>query len=175
MFCVVPVMEGKPRSVGTIPDIWRGPGNPKHIHLLDNDFFGQERSEWRARLQEIRDGKFRVCFNQGINIRMIDQETAEALASVPYYDDGFKVRRLYTAWDNIGDEKRFFDGIAMLERAGIPPRNVLAYMLVGWDKRETWERVMYRLNKMKALGIRPYPMIYDPIHARRTIRDVSSQ
>lgn len=168
-FCVVPVMEGKPRSVGTIFDIWRGPGNPKHIHLLDNDFFGQEKREWEARLQEIRNGKFKVCFNQGVNIRMIDQETAEALASVPYYDDGFKVRRLYTAWDNLSDERRFFDGIATLERAGIPPRNVLAYMLVGWDKRETWERVMYRLNKMKALGIRPYPMVFDPIHSRRTI------
>ena len=33
-------------------------------------------------------------------------------------------------------------------------------MLIGYDKRETWERVLYRFNKMVARQIRPYPMIY---------------
>ena len=33
-------------------------------------------------------------------------------------------------------------------------------MLIGYDKRETWERVMYRFQKMTARGIRPYPMVY---------------
>lgn len=168
-FCVVPGKEGPPRPVATIADIWRGDGRPKNLHLLDNDFFGQPKASWEARLKEIRDGNFKVCFNQGINIRMITQEAAEAIASVRYYDDGFKVRRLYTVWDNIGDEKRFFQGIETLDRAGIPPRNVMAYMLIGYDKRETWERVFYRLNKMAALGIRPFPMIFDPLNSRRTL------
>lgn len=159
-FCVVPAKEGKPRSVSTIADIWRGEPHPKHLHLLDNDFFGQPREQWEARISEIRDGKFRVCFNQGINIRMIDEVSAAALASVPYYDDGFNDRRLYTAWDNIGDEARFFRGIETLQRHGVPPTHVMAYMLVGYDRKETWERVMYRFNKMVSLGIRPFPMVY---------------
>ncbi len=168
-FCVVPGKEGAPRPVATIADIWRGPGHPKHLHLLDNDFFGQPKPSWQARLSEIRDGGFKVCFNQGINIRMIDDESAQAIASVPYYDDGFTVRRIYTAWDNIGAEARFFRGIETLERAGIPPRNVMAYMLIGYDKRETWERVFSRHNKMVALGIRPYPMVFDPIRGHRRL------
>jgi len=159
-FCVVPKKEGKPRSVNTIASIWRGDPYPKHIHLLDNDFFGQPREQWEARIDEIRSGGFKVCLNQGINIRMIDDESAKALASIPYYDDGFKVRRLYTAWDNIGDEDRFFKGVDTLERYGIPPRNLLVYMLVGYDKKETWERLFYRFNKMSEREIRPYPMIY---------------
>ena len=159
-FCVVPKKEGKPRSVNTIASIWRGDPYPKHIHLLDNDFFGQPREQWEARIDEIRSGGFKVCLNQGINIRMIDDESAKALASIPYYDDGFKVRRLYTAWDNIGDEDRFFKGVDTLERHGIPPRNLLVYMLVGYDKKETWERLFYRFNKMVEREIRPYPMIY---------------
>ena len=159
-FCVVPKKEGKPRSVNTIASIWRGDPYPKHIHLLDNDFFGQPREQWEARIDEIRFGGFKVCLNQGINIRMIDDESAKALASIPYYDDGFKVRRLYTAWDNIGDEDRFFKGVDTLERHGIPPRNLLVYMLVGYDKKETWERLFYRFNKMSEREIRPYPMIY---------------
>jgi hypothetical protein len=91
---------------------------------------------------------------------MVDDESAAALASIPYYDDSFSKRRLYTAWDSLGDEKRFFTGIATLERHGVPPTNVLAYMLVGYDKREDWGRVLYRFEKMRALGIRPFPMIY---------------
>lgn len=168
-FCVVPGKEGPPKPVANIFDIYRGGNHPKHIHLLDNDFFGQPKTEWQARLRELREGNFRVCFNQGINIRMITEESAEGLASVQYFDDGFKVRRLYTAWDNIGDEKRFFDGIATLDRAGIPSHNILAYMLVGYDKRETWNRIFYRFNKMVDLGIMPYPMVYDPANAKRTL------
>jgi hypothetical protein len=159
-FCVVPKKEGKPRSVNTIASIWRGSPWPKHLHLLDNDFFGQPREQWEARIGEIIDGRFKVCLNQGINIRMVDDDSAKALASIPYHDDQFKVRRLYTAWDNIGDEERFFRGVDTLERHGIPPRNLMAYMLIGYDKRETWERVMYRFNKMVVRGIRPYPMAY---------------
>jgi hypothetical protein len=159
-FCVVPQKEGKPRSINTIADIWRGDPYPKHLHLLDNDFFGQPREQWEARLDEIRSGDFKVCINQGINIRLIDEDAAQALASVPYYDDAFKTRRLYTAWDNLKDEKIFMRGVERLAQAGVPPSHLMVYMLIGWDKTETWERVLYRFDKMRELGIRPYPMIY---------------
>lgn len=159
-FCVVPKKEGKARAVNSIAEIWRGTGHPKHIHLLDNDFFGQPREQWEARIDEIRSGGFKVCLNQGINIRMIDDVSAAALATIPYYDDGFKARRLYTAWDSIGDEGRFTRGVDTLERHGVPPHHLMAYMLVGYDPRETWERVFYRFNRMVARKIRPYPMIF---------------
>jgi hypothetical protein len=159
-FCVVPRKEGKPHSVNTIASIWRGSPYPKHIHLLDNDFFGQPREQWQARIAEIRAGGFKICFNQGINTRMIDDESAAALASVPYFDDSFRFRRLYTAWDNIGDEERFFRGVDTLERHGIPPHHLMTYMLIGYDRRETWERVLYRFNRMVERGIKPYPMVY---------------
>ncbi len=159
-FCVVPKKEGKPRSVNTIASIWRGEPWPKHIHLLDNDFFGQPAEQWRDRIAEIKADGLKVCLNQGINIRMIDDEAANAIASVPYYDDSFKVRRLYTAWDSIGDEDRFFAGVDTLERHGVPPRNLLVYMLVGYDRRETWASVFHRFNRMVAREIRPYPMIF---------------
>jgi hypothetical protein len=159
-FCVVPKKEGKPASVNTIGSIWRGDPHPRHLHLLDNDFFGQPRDQWEARIDEMNAGKFKVCLNQGINIRMITPEAAAALASLTLRDDQFKTRRLYTAWDNIGDERRFFAGVDLLEAAGIPPPALLVYMLVGYDPRETWERALYRFDKMVARGIRPYPMVY---------------
>lgn len=159
-FCVVPAKEGKPRSVNTIGDIWRGAGHPKHLHLLDNDFFGQPRDQWQARLAEIREGRFKVCLNQGINVRLIDDEAAEALASIEYRDDQFKRRRLYTAWDNLRDERIFSRGIDRLERAGIRVDQIMAYMLIGFAPDETWERILYRFDRMVERGIKPYPMVY---------------
>lgn len=158
-FCVVPTKEGKNRSVGTIEDIWRGDPHPRKLHLLDNDFFGNP--VWHSRFREIVDGKFRVCMSQGINVRLLTPVAADALARMEYRDTKFQRRRLYTAWDNLKDEKVFFRGIDLLERAGIPPRNVMAYMLIGWDKAETWERLWHRFNRMVERGIKPYPMVYD--------------
>ena len=157
-FCIVPIKEGKPESVNTIRDIWRE-GTPRKIVLLDNDFFGQ--GPWRKRIAEIRDGGFRVSFDQGINIRLVNDEIAEALASVEYRDDDFHVRRLYCAWDNLGDERRFFTGMNTLNDAGIPPTQLMVYMLIGFRPGETIEDILYRFNQLKAAGCRPYPMVYE--------------
>ena len=157
-FCVVPAKEGKPRSINRIVDIWRE-GTPRSVVLLDNDFFGQDL--WRDRIDEIKDGGFKVNFNQGVNIRMITDETAAALASVKYFDADFKVRRLYTAWDNLGQEKVFFQGLDKLTQAGIPGRNVMVYMLIGYKPDETMDEILHRYYRLKDAGCRPYPMVYN--------------
>lgn len=158
-FCVVPQKEGKNRSTGTIAQIWRGDPYPRHIHLLDNDFFGQP--NFRAVIDEIRDGDFKVCFSQGINTRLITDEAAAALATIKYSDTKFSRRRLYTAWDNLKDEKVFFNGVDRLQKAGIPPTHLMAYMLIGFDPLENWDRIWHRFHRMIDLGIDPYPMVYD--------------
>lgn len=165
-FCVVPTKEGKPRSVNTIAQIWRGEPWPKKLHLLDNDFFGAP--GWQDRIAEIRDGGFKVSFTQGINVRAMTPEVAAAIASIEYRDDGFTQRRLYTAWDNLKDEEVFFRGVDMLEAAGVPSKNLMAFMLIGFDKKETQERIQHRFNRMVARGILPYPMVYD--RSRKDLR-----
>ena len=150
-FCVVPRKEGKPVSVGSIYQIWRGEPHPRKLHILDNDFFGNP--EWPARIREIIDGKFRVCLSQGINVRLINDEAAAALASIEYRNTRFTERRLYTAWDNLKDEEVFFRGIDRLERVGIKPKHIMAYMLIGYDKNETWERLWRRFNRLVERGI----------------------
>ncbi len=160
-FCVVPKKEGSPRSVSTIAEIWRGDGHAKKVCLLDNDFFGQPRDQWEARIAELRAGNFRVCFNQGLNVRLLDEPACAALATIQYRDDQFTKRRLYTAWDNLNDEGIFFRGVDMLEAAGVPPKHLMAYMLVGYDPKETWERIFARFDKMVARDIMPYPMVFD--------------
>ena len=158
-FCVVPAKEGKPKPVNTIHDIWRQ-NTPKCVLLLDNDFFGQPSEHWRARIKELQDGNFRANFSQGINARLLNQETAEALASIEYRDDQFKRRRLYIAWDNLNQEKIVFKGIEHLDNAGIPPKHLMVYMLTGYKPGETMEEVMYRYLKLVGAGCKPYPMVY---------------
>lgn len=159
-FCVVPKKEGKVKGVSTIADIWRGGKHVKQLHLLDNDFFGQE--QWRERAEEIIEGKFKVCLNQGINVRLIHEEGAKYLARMNYRDDQFKTKRIYTAWDNRRDEKVFFNGVDMLLKAGIKPDHIFVYMLCGyWPNEDFQNDVYYRWQKMKDAGLLPYPMIYN--------------
>jgi hypothetical protein len=157
-FCVVPKKEGPVREEQTITSIWRGEPYPKHIVLLDNDFFGQP--EWRSRIAEIRDGGFKVNFCQGINARMLNDESAEAIASVDYRDSEFRSRRIYTAWDNRKDEERLMKGLEALVRHGVKPGEIMVYILIGYwpgETRESWE---YRRAALRAFGAIPYPMPY---------------
>lgn len=157
-FCVVPEKEGKVKGINTIADIYRGEPYPKHIILLDNDFFGQP--HWRELSQEIIDGDYKVSFNQGINVRLIHQEGAEYLAQMRYMDDQFKKKRIYTAWDNRRDEDIFTKGINTLIGAGVRPAHIMVYMLCGYWPNETFDDVYYRFQRMVNMGLMPYPMVY---------------
>ena len=97
---------------------------------MDNDFFGQER--WKEFLLEAKEGKFKIAFNQGINVRLITEEQAGYLSQIFYSDDSFTKRRLYTAWDSLHDEAIFKKQILMLREAGIRSTNILVYMLIGF-------------------------------------------
>lgn len=161
-FCVVPKKEGSVSEENTIANLWRGPPYPKHLHLLDNDFFGQE--HWRDRITEIRDGGFKVCFNQGINVRFINDESASALASVRIFNAAFDRPTIYTAWDNRHDESRVIAGLERLTRAGIKPDQITVYMLVAYDHATKQGRPnltpddFYRFDRLKEFGCRPWPM-----------------
>jgi hypothetical protein len=157
-FCVVPQKEGRVKPEHTIGEIWRGDPWPRELVLLDNDFFGQP--AWRERIREIRDGGFKVSFNQGINARCITDEAAEAIASVKYRDDNFKTKMIYTAWDSWADEDRLFTGLSRLTKYGVKPDHIMVYMLIGYWPGETAEDREYRRAKLRAFGARPFPMAY---------------
>jgi hypothetical protein len=157
-FCVVPEKEGPVTEDRTIYRIWRGDPWPRNITLLDNDFFGQP--DWRARVDEMISGRFKVNFTQGINARFLNDETAAAAASVRYYDSHFFRRRLYTAWDNRKDEARLFAGLEALVRHGVRPNHLLVYMLVGYWPGETHQDRDYRRQRLREFGARPFPMPY---------------
>jgi hypothetical protein len=155
-FCCVPQKEGSIREEQTVASLWRGGDHPRELHLLDNDFFGNP--HWRDRIAEIRDGRFKVCFNQGINARCLTEEAAEAIASVNYRDDSMQVKRIYTAWDNRADESALFSGLNRLVKYGVKPDHIMVYMLCGYWPGETHGDRDYRRQRLRDFGARPYPM-----------------
>ena len=169
-FCVVPKKEGKNVNTNTIYNIWKQ--NPKNkgkkIHLLDNDFFGQP--NWQEKANEIIEGGYRVCFNQGINIRLIDDEGASYLSRMKFRDDSFKKKRIYTAWDNKRDEAIFLKGINCILNAGIKPNEVMVYFLCNYWEKGLTQDVWDRFNTMAEIGLLPYPMIFEKWNASAELK-----
>lgn len=157
-FCVVPKSEGEQSDDERPLEIWRGGRFPRKLMLLDNDFFGGPC--WKRNVKEIVGGKFKVCLCQGINLRAITDEQAEALSCMDCRDVKFKTKRIYTAWDNPKEGTAFFDGLDKVLARGVDPDNIMVYMLVGYWPGETIETILDRRDQLRRRGVRPYPMPY---------------
>ena len=180
-FCHVPRAEGPVREVATVADLWRGAPWPRDVVLLDNDPFGNP--SWRERVAEVHQGDYRVSWTQGINMRLVNDEAAEALAGLFHADrlwnDSFDRRAIYTAWDSRPDERTLFRGLDAIAQHGVSPRDVVVYVLVGFDgvgkpARPVHEDDLYRIAKLREWGAFPYPMPYDRdtrVHEERPDRE----
>lgn len=102
--------------------------------LLDNDFFGGP--EWRVNLERIIELGLRVCFVQGLNIRIITEEQAGLLARCSYWNSRFNKRYLTFAWDRFGDRRLIEKGVGICREAGIAPERMQFFVLIGFDTTE---------------------------------------
>ena len=155
-FCVVPEKEGRARANHNIEKIWTN-RNSDFIWLLDNDFFGNP--VWKERIEEIRELNLRVSFLQGLNIRIITEEQAHALASVRFKNKAGTHSICSFAWDRMRDEKLIKKGIQRLQDAGIKTWQMQFFVLIGYDTTE--EQDLHRVMMLKGLGCDPYAMPYD--------------
>jgi hypothetical protein len=157
-FCVVPQKEGVPYSNQTISEIWQQRSSD-FVVLLDNDFFGNP--EWEARINEIRKHNLRVNFSQGLNIRIITDQQARALASVRFRNISGKATQVHFAWDQFskGTEKLIDEGIKRCVDAGIKTRQMAFFVLIGFNTSH--EEDLYRVTKLADFGCDPYVMPYD--------------
>lgn len=156
-FCVVPKKEGRPSHNSNIDELLINPNGKDRLMLMDNDFFGSP--NWKVNLERIIELNLRVCFVQGLNIRIITQEQAELLAKCRYYNSKFKKRYLTFAWDKYKDERIVMKGIKICNDAGILSKRMQFFVLIGFDTtpEQDYERVM----KLAELGAMPYVMPYN--------------
>ena len=156
-FCCVPKKEGRPYNYNSIDEILINPNGGNRLMLLDNDFFGGE--NWKGNLERIIELKLKVCFVQGLNIRIITDEQAELLSKCDYRNSKFNKKYLTFAWDKFRDEKLIINGIERCVKSGIPTKNMQFFVLIGFDT--TPEQDMHRVEMLRNLGAMPYVMPYN--------------
>lgn len=155
-FCIVPKKEGGIRAHSPIEEFV----HPDHskVVLLDNNLLASP--NWGDTLSELTARSCRVDINQGLDIRLVNEDNAAMLADLRYYNSQFTTRTLRFAFDSMEVEKDIRQGIGMLTDAGIPSAHLMVYVLVGFDT--TFDQDMRRYQILwEDLGAYPFVMLYN--------------
>lgn len=145
-FCVVRQKEG---LIHKVKPLKLNP-NGKHIKLLDNNFFGCK--EWRENIEILKSYKQPIDFNQGIDLRILNEEQCLALQSL-------KIKTIHCAWDNYKDKDVILPKLKMLCKY-VKPYKITTYVLVGFENKEIVDQDIERVMTLKELGVNPFAMGY---------------
>jgi hypothetical protein len=159
-FCIVASKEGrKSYKVADLSEFWNG---QKNISLLDPNILACR--EHPDLLQQLIDSEACVDFNQGLDIRLTNEENIALLNRI-------KVKEIHFAWDNGEDDlKPYFEGYKALAKHKPHGRFGTVYCLTNFGS--TMEENLYRIYTLRDLGYDPYVMIYDKPNAPKEIRDL---
>lgn len=161
-FCIVKEKEGNLQEVDIA---WI-----KHskVILMDNNFLASP--NWKEKLQYFIDNEIKVNFNQGLDIRLIDDEKAELLSKVKSYNRTFSRKVIYFAFDNPNLENIIIDKINILKKF-IKPNQIMVYILIGYNT--TFEADMKRFKICIGLGVDPYIQVFNNIKTNKKVKDLA--
>ncbi|MBA7604389.1 hypothetical protein ES703_11509 [subsurface metagenome] len=145
-WCSVPEKEGGIRPVARIYEFW----NRQHrkILLLDNNLLAA--ASWRQTMEDLIVEGLEVDFYQGLDIRLVSEETVDYLKRV-------KAKKLRFAFDDIAYQKAFRRGIELLLENGLGSRKLEIYVLYGFGDDDTDVERMVILHDY---NVDVYPMLY---------------
>lgn len=147
-FCIVREKEGYIKEHAEVEEFLNLKSNV--IVLLDNNFLALP-SHIKKLRKYINKG-WKMDFNQGLDIRLINKENAGLLAKVKHY------KQIHFAWDQMIHEKKVKDGLKIIFKAGIKPYRIMVYILCNYDTN--FEEDLYRFKELESLGVDPFVMIY---------------
>ena len=149
-FCIVKDKEGRcSHKVADLSEFWRG---QKKIVLCDPNILAC--SEWKELLQQLIDSKAKVDFNQGLDIRMMNEEKAAMINQIP-------INTLHFAWDRYEDKDIIQPKFKIFrEHSTINERNLIVYCLVGSKQQKVLPEDLERIYWLRDNGYSPYVMIY---------------
>lgn len=137
-------------KVADLNEFWNG---QKHIELLDPNTLACK--EWRNILQQLIDSKARVNFNQGLDIRMIDEEKSEMLAQI-------KLDAIHFAWDRYEDKEMIQPKFKTFREASkVHPHKLQVYVLCGDKEQRILDTDLERIYWLRDNGYAPYVMLYN--------------
>lgn len=147
-FCAVPVLEGPLQELGDY--------EIRPI-LIDDNFLATSRSHFDKAIDRLK--ALPWCdFNQGLDARLLTTRAADRLSEL-------RDPLIRLSWDSVNEEAPVRAAIEKLRRGGFRKHSIRVYILIGYN--DTPEEALYRLNEIRALGLRPFPMRYRPIKAER--------
>ena len=163
-FCVVPKIEGEFRQYE--PPWQFHPEHFKKMVLMDNNLLASK--TLKKDLDWIKERGIKVCFNQGLDARLVTEDIAKMLKEMKAYNLHFTNRTYYFSWDFVENEEPILRGLTRMIDAGVSPSSLMIYVLVGYNT--THEQDMYRFKKLRELGADPFIMIYNNRKDDRWIR-----
>jgi len=174
-FCVVPEKEGNAREVAQIDDLLNRDSKRARpfVVLLDNEFFFK--IAWAIdRLHEFTERGIDYCPSQGLDVRVVTPELAEAVKQSPYWNLKHTYRQITFAFDDLAIEARYRRGVEMLLEAGIPAGNLQSFVLVGFNS--TLADDLRRIEIIRGYGIDPYVMAYRDLQTghKSTVRELQN-
>lgn len=159
-FCHVAAKEGRcARKVADVSDFWNGQA---HIEVLDPNITAcREKHDLFVQYAETR---ATVCFNQGLDIRMLTERDIEDLNRI-------KLTKIHFAWDNPKDdlEDKFKE---YAKKARWKPHGSYGTVYCLTNFNSTLVEDLYRIMTLSRLGYDPFVMVYDKQHAPQRIRDL---
>lgn len=148
-WCVVPKMDGNEvRHVADLADFWDG---QKIVRLLDDNIMA-DADEFCRDCEQLHDAGVHVIW-EALDIRRVDNRTAQALASVK------TAKSIHFAWDGHSQDEAIAHGIYVLKRNGIKPYRLMFYVLVGFNTSPEYD--MHRIMTLHELGANPFVMPFD--------------
>ena len=154
-FCHVKDKEGqKSHKVADLSEFWRG---QKKIVLCDPNILACPNH--MELLQQLADSKAKVNFNQGIDIRLVNDRNMELLKQI-------RLESIHFAFDRWQDKDVIEPKLkAFAKKTGYNrgKGNVMVYILTNYDT--SIDQDIYRIQLCRELNFSPYPMIYDKEHA----------
>lgn len=148
-FCIVSEKEGNTHTVADIGEFWK---DQKYIELLDANILASKDRE--KHLLSLADTGAYVDFNQGLDVRLMDRDTAALIGNI-------KLKDIHFAWDNPGDQATI-DGLelyAKYSQKKIHGSYATVYVLTNFGS--THEQDLERIYRLREMGYDPYVMIYD--------------
>lgn len=147
-FCIVGRKEGLvSRKVADLSEFWRG---QKNITLCDPNMFACK--DWPMLAQQLIDSNANIEFNQGVDIRTMTDEKADALNCM-------KLSMLHFAWDNYPDEHCYNQLKKYREQFNLDGRKLTVYLLTNFNTNITQD--LDRIYKLRELDYTPFLMIYN--------------
>ena len=138
----------------------------KRIMVSDNNLTSAPREHVIEVLKTLAELKKPVLFNNGIDVKYIDDEYATLLGKIKYVAGG----GLTVAFDRIEEDGLFQEKVKMLLNAGVKPSVMKAFVLYNFT--DTPQEAHYRMNEVFKLGVRPYPQRYSSLYSLDRRKDM---